>query len=150
MTKNFENENRVLSENTAKQLIYMMHRAVHDGTGIRANIDGIETAGKTGTTQGQRDAWFIGFTSNYIVGVWMGNDKNQPLIGVTGGGLPAEIWKEIILRISKNLSTKPLPMIRPDSPPTLRNGINSKFGKRNEFNIFKSLKNILTRQRPTN
>ena len=83
MTKNFENENRVLSENTAKQLIYMMHRAVHDGTGIRANIDGIETAGKTGTTQGQRDAWFIGFTSNYIVGVWMGNEKNQPLIGVT-------------------------------------------------------------------
>ena len=150
MKKNFEIENRILSEGTTKQLIYMMHRAIHDGTGIRAKIDDIETAGKTGTTQGQRDAWFIGFTSNYIVGVWMGNDNNQPLTGVTGGGLPAEIWREIITRISEDLSIKPLPMIRPDVPPSLRNGIYSKFSRRNEFKIFESLKNIFTWRTPTN
>jgi membrane peptidoglycan carboxypeptidase len=150
MTKNFEIGNKILSKTTTQQLIYMMHRTIHDGTGARAKIAGIETAGKTGTTQGQRDAWFVGFTSNYIVGVWMGNDKNQSLKGVHGGGLPAEIWKEIIIQISKNLPSKPLPMIRPNVPPTLKNGIYTKFSKRSEFNIFKKLKSILSHQKSTN
>ena len=74
----------MFSEETARQLIYMMHRVVTDGTGKRAMVSDTEVAGKTGTTQEARDAWFIGFSADYITGVWMGYDDNTPLTGVTG------------------------------------------------------------------
>ena len=60
-----------------------------------------------------RDAWFVGFTADYVIGVWMGYDDNTPLKGVTGGGLPAEIWQRIMTQISKDLPSRPLPMINP-------------------------------------
>ncbi len=104
---------RVISEKAAKQLIYMMNQVIETGTGQRAKIDGRPAAGKTGTTQAARDAWFIGFTADYVVGVWMGNDDNTPLKGVTGGGLPAEIWRETMVRVSKGLDVTPLPMEAP-------------------------------------
>ncbi len=110
---------RVISPEAAAQLTYMMHRVVTDGTGRRAFIDGREAAAKTGTTQASRDAWFIGFTAQYVVGVWMGYDDNTPLTGVTGGGLPAEIWKETMVRVSEGLPAEPLPMIRPARPPSV-------------------------------
>ena len=124
----------------------MMYRTIQDGTGTRAKISHLEAAGKTGTTQDQRDAWFIGFTSNYIVGVWLGNDYNKPLHGVTGGGLPAEIWKEIVLNISKGSSSGPLPMTRPERKPTIKNGVYTQRDINKKFNIFRSLKNLLKRQ----
>ncbi len=104
---------RVFSEETARQLIYMMHRVVTDGTGKRAMVSGTEVAGKTGTTQEARDAWFIGFSADYITGVWMGYDDNTPLTGVTGSGLPADIWREAMLRIHEGTTARPLPMINP-------------------------------------
>ena len=52
--------------------------------------------GKTGTTQDHRDAWFIGFAEDLVVGVWVGNDDNAPMRGVTGGGLPAQIWRSFV------------------------------------------------------
>jgi penicillin-binding protein 1A len=67
-------------------------------------------AGKTGTTQAARDAWFIGFTADYVAGVWMGYDDNTPLTGVTGGGLPAEIWREVMERVHRGVPVSPLPM----------------------------------------
>ena len=72
----------------------MMHQVVDGGTGGARGWPGREAAGKTGTTQAARDAWFLGFTADYVAGVWMGYDDNTPLTGVTGGGLPAEIWRE--------------------------------------------------------
>ncbi len=113
---------RVISTDAAKQLTYMMHRVVTDGSGHRANLDGREVAGKTGTTTAARDAWFIGFTANYVAGVWMGYDDNTPLTGVTGGGLPAEIWGQTMSRVEENLPALPLPMIRPAVPPSVENG----------------------------
>ena len=104
---------KVFSEDTAQQLTYMMRRVVTDGTGRRAMISGREVAGKTGTTQEARDAWFIGFSADYVAGVWMGYDDNTPLTGVTGSGLPAEIWREVMLRIHEGIPPKPLPMIKP-------------------------------------
>jgi penicillin-binding protein 1A len=85
------------------------------GTGGRARLEGREAAGKTGTTQSARDAWFVGFTADYVVGVWMGYDDNRPLSGVTGGGLPAEIWHEVMVRINEGQPTKPLTTEIPDS-----------------------------------
>ena len=82
---------RVLDERAAGELVWMMTQVVDQGTGGRAKLpDGRPVAGKTGTTQAARDAWFIGFTGDYVTGVWMGYDDNTPLSGVTGGGLPAE------------------------------------------------------------
>lgn len=109
---------RVISENAARQLIAMMNRVIDGGTGGRARLPDREAAGKTGTTQAARDAWFIGFTADYVVGVWMGYDDNTPLSGVTGGGLPAEIWREVMVRVSEGLPPRPLPMVRPGDPLT--------------------------------
>ncbi|MEZ5885799.1 MAG: PBP1A family penicillin-binding protein [Paracoccaceae bacterium] len=108
---------RVISEHAARQLIYMMNQGVERGTGRRARLDGWPAAGKTGTTQSARDAWFIGFTADYVVGVWMGYDDNTPLKGTTGGGLPAEIWHEVMVRVNEGLEPAPLPMIRPEDLP---------------------------------
>jgi membrane peptidoglycan carboxypeptidase len=108
---------RVITPAAAEQLIYMMYNVVQNGTGARARLDGVEVAGKTGTTQAARDAWFMGFTADYVVGVWMGYDDNSPLTGVTGGGLPADIWHETMKRVQEGLPSNPLPMLRPAVPP---------------------------------
>lgn len=108
---------RVISENADKQLIYMMNQVIERGTGRRAKLAGYEAAGKTGTTSAARDAWFIGFTADYVAGVWMGYDDNRPLTGVTGGGLPAQIWQAVMTRVQKGLEPKPLPMVRPNEMP---------------------------------
>ena len=104
----------VISERTAGLLTYMMMQVVESGTGGRARLHGWQVAGKTGTTQKARDAWFLGFTSEYIAGVWMGYDDNVPLTGVTGGGLPAEIWQVMMARLHQGLTPKPLTTIRPE------------------------------------
>ncbi len=120
LTPLFRNEGgigaQVISESSARMLTWMMSRVVIEGTGTRARLDGWEVAAKTGTTQAARDAWFIGFTADYVVGVWMGYDDNQPLRGVTGGGLPADIWRETMVRINEGRSPRRLPMIEPDRP----------------------------------
>jgi membrane peptidoglycan carboxypeptidase len=104
---------RVISDGAARQLVYMMSRVVEAGTGTRAALGERPAAGKTGTTQAARDAWFIGFTADYVAGVWMGYDDNTPLSGVTGGGLPAEIWQETMARVHDGLPVRQLPMARP-------------------------------------
>ncbi len=104
---------RVIMEESARQLVYMMNKVITSGTGTRAQLPDREAAGKTGTTSAARDAWFIGFTADYVAGVWMGYDDNTPLKGVTGGGLPAEIWQEVMMRIHQGVPPRPLPMMQP-------------------------------------
>ncbi|MBY6003004.1 PBP1A family penicillin-binding protein [Salipiger bermudensis] len=108
---------RVIQPEAAGQLTWMMEKVITEGTGRRALLpDGRPAAGKTGTSNDARDAWFIGFTADYVVGVWMGNDDNSPLSGVTGGGLPADIWRETMVRVNDGLPIKPLPAIAPEGP----------------------------------
>jgi 1A family penicillin-binding protein len=100
---------RVIGEDAAHQLVYMMSQVIERGTGTRAALGDRQAAGKTGTTQAARDAWFLGFTADYVAGVWMGYDDNTPLTGVTGGGLPAEIWRETMVRVHDGMPARPLP-----------------------------------------
>lgn len=111
---------RVIQEKAAKSLIWMMEKVVSEGTGKRAALPDRQVAGKTGTSQEARDAWFIGFSADYVAGVWMGYDDNTPLKGVTGSGLPAEIWHETMLRVHEGLPSKPLPMTAPPAKTSNR------------------------------
>ncbi|MCG7628756.1 PBP1A family penicillin-binding protein [Epibacterium sp. MM17-32] len=105
---------RVIRPAAAQELIWMMEKVIAEGTGRRAQIPGWQAAGKSGTTSAAKDAWFIGFTAEYVAGVWMGYDDNTPLTGVTGGGLPAEIWREAMVRVHSGLEPQPLPMKAPE------------------------------------
>jgi penicillin-binding protein 1A len=110
---------RVISETAAQLLTYMMTQVVEVGTGKRAQMAGWQVAGKTGTTSDVKDAWFVGYTSEYVTGVWMGYDDNTPMEGISGGGLPAGIWREVMTRMHEGLEPKPLPLIVPEyrAPP---------------------------------
>jgi membrane peptidoglycan carboxypeptidase len=78
-----------------KPLLALLEGVVQHGTGRAAALDGF-AAGKTGTSQNYRDAWFIGFNDTLVVGVWVGNDDGTPTDHVTGGSLPAAIWKRFM------------------------------------------------------
>jgi len=108
---------RVIQRDAARQLVGMMHEVIESGTGRRAKLGDRPAAAKTGTTSAARDAWFVGFTGDYVAGVWMGYDDNTPLSGTTGGGLPADIWRETMLRVHDGLPIAPLPMDAPRAGP---------------------------------
>lgn len=85
-------------------MIDMLRRVVEQGTGRGASVGGF-AAGKTGTSQNHRDAWFVGFTNSLVVGVWVGNDDNTPMRGVVGGTLPASIWRQFVREATPLLET---------------------------------------------
>jgi penicillin-binding protein 1A len=78
------------------------------GTGKAARLEDRPSAGKTGTTQDFRDAWFIGFSADLVCGVWLGNDDNAPMKHAVGGGLPAHIFKRFMASAEAGLPVKPL------------------------------------------
>jgi penicillin-binding protein 1A len=90
----------VFPNRAVRELQDMMIDVIEHGTGGNAKLP-LLAAGKTGTSQDYRDAWFIGFTDQYVAGVWVGNDDNSPMKGVTGGMLPAKIWKQVMLEAGK-------------------------------------------------
>lgn len=116
---------RVISQKAAGELIGMMTKVIDGGTGGRAKLAGRPAAGKTGTTSSYRDAWFIGFTGQYVTGVWMGYDDNTPLKGVTGGGLPAEIWQAVMTEIHEGLPVESLGTFDFDSSSAVPNVVSS-------------------------
>lgn len=92
---------KVINFETAAGMTYMLRKVVEIGTGKAANI-GPNVAGKTGTTNDYHDAWFVGYTPDIVTGVWVGNDNNTKLPGITGGALPAGIFAEYMRSATKN------------------------------------------------
>lgn len=78
------------------EMTRLLQDVVERGTGQAAALDDASAAGKTGTSQDYRDAWFVGFNKALVVGVWAGNDDRTPMKGVTGGSLPAQIWRRFV------------------------------------------------------
>ena len=90
-------------------LNHMMRAVVTEGTARRAQFGEFEIAGKTGTSQDYRDAWFIGYTIYLVTGVWVGNDDNSPTKKITGGSIPSAIWKDVMEPAHSGLMPMPLP-----------------------------------------
>src|SRR5258707_3298953 len=93
-------------------MVDLLQGVVNEGNVKAARLPNIRVGGKTGTTQEYRDAWFIGFTPDIVVGVWVGNDDNTPTMRVVGGDLPANIWKDFVGRA--------LPIVSRASPQLAR------------------------------
>jgi penicillin-binding protein 1A len=87
---------RGMSHEHAAQMNQMLRETLVSGTGRRAELPGWPAAGKTGTTQDHRDAWFVGYTGHLVTAVWVGNDDGEEMKKVTGSGLPAEIWQRFM------------------------------------------------------
>ena len=104
---------QVISPHVALEMIGMMNSVVDNGTGRRAQLDGLEVAGKTGTTNGYRDAWFVGYTGNFVGAVWMGNDDFSPTKRMTGGTIPALIWHNVMAYAHQGIKLRPLPGLPP-------------------------------------
>lgn len=98
----------VLDPRIAATMTDMLETVVDQGTGRAARF-GVPAAGKTGTSQDFRDAWFVGFTGSLVAGVWVGNDDNSPMRGVTGGRLPAVIWRKFMSEARPFVAARPLP-----------------------------------------
>jgi penicillin-binding protein 1A len=99
----------VMSATALGEMNYMLKGVMMDGTGRKAALADRQTAGKTGTSQDFRDAWFIGYTSGLVVGVWVGNDNRAPMKKVTGGSLPATIWHDFMVRAAAGMPLADLP-----------------------------------------
>jgi penicillin-binding protein 1A len=118
-------ERRVYDIGHASIMVKMMKKVVSEGTAKRAAF-GRPTAGKTGTSQNWRDAWFVGFTPDYVTGVWVGNDDEKPMNKVVGGDIPASIWRRFMMTAHQSLAVRDFAWLLPDpspqSAPDPRNG----------------------------
>jgi penicillin-binding protein 1A len=102
---------RVIQESTAAKMNSILVQVPEWGTGRRAALDGIRSAGKTGTTQAYRDAWYVGYTGNFTAAVWLGNDDFSETRNMTGGSLPAMTWQRLMTYAHQNTELKPIPGI---------------------------------------
>ncbi|WP_332684340.1 transglycosylase domain-containing protein [Bosea sp. (in: a-proteobacteria)] len=104
---------QVLSSQVALEMNQMLSTVPTAGTGRRAALDGVISAGKTGTTNGYKDAWYVGYTGNLVGAVWFGNDDSSETANMTGGSLPAMTWKEIMAFAHQGIELKPIPGVAP-------------------------------------
>ena len=104
------------------ELSQMLVNTIQVGTGRNAKI-GRPAAGKTGTSQDHKDAWFVGYTSQLVAGIWLGNDNGSPMNRVTGGGVPARLWRDFMIAVHKGLPAYSLnkPSFKQQSPQRGKN-----------------------------
>jgi penicillin-binding protein 1A len=100
---------RIIEPRQVAMMNAMMRETLRIGTAQKAQLGGWPAAGKTGTSQDFRDAWFVGYTSHLITGVWIGNDDSSPTRRATGGGLPVEIWSRVMKVAHQGVAVAALP-----------------------------------------
>jgi penicillin-binding protein 1A len=100
---------QAIPASVASDMVGMMSHVVSEGTARRAALDGIPTAGKTGTTNAYRDAWFVGYTGNFVCAIWYGNDDYSPTNRMTGGSLPAQTWHDIMAVAHQGVEIRDIP-----------------------------------------
>ena len=101
---------RIIEAHYVAMMNTMMQETLLTGTARKAEVKGWQAAGKTGTSQDYRDAWFVGYTSQLVTGVWMGNDDASPTKRVSGGNLPVDVWTRFMREAHRNLPAQPLPL----------------------------------------
>jgi penicillin-binding protein 1A len=106
---------RVIGPELVGEMNEMLAGVITHGTGTAAALPR-PAAGKTGTTQDYRDAWFVGYTAGLVAGVWLGNDDDRPMNGVTGGSLPAVAWRRFMLAATQGMPVRPLPYLSAAPP----------------------------------
>src|SRR5690242_14948478 len=104
-----EEPNQIIEPRNVAMMNAMMQETLISGTAKKAEIPGWQAAGKTGTSQDFRDAWFIGYTASLVTGVWLGNDDNSPTKKATGGGLPVEVWSRFMRTALQGVPVASLP-----------------------------------------
>jgi penicillin-binding protein 1A len=104
---------QLFDRKAVEQLNTMMRAVVERGTGRRTRLDFTNNVGKTGTSSKWRDGWFMGFTGQYVVGVWMGNDDFSPMARVTGGSFPAQAWHDFIVAAHDTDNIPDIPGLAP-------------------------------------
>jgi len=126
---------RIVDARTVGMMNAMLHETLVSGTARRADLPGWPAAGKTGTSQDFRDAWFIGYTSHLVTGVWLGNDDNTPTHRATGGSLPVEIWSRFMKVAHQSVAPTALPGVAGDgwmsapAPPQDAAGVSGANGR---------------------
>jgi penicillin-binding protein 1A len=100
---------RIVDDRYVGMMNTMMEQTVENGTAHAASLPGWQAAGKTGTSQDFRDAWFIGYTADLVTGVWLGNDDGSPTKKVTGGGMPVAIWSQVMRSAEQGATPSLLP-----------------------------------------
>jgi penicillin-binding protein 1A len=111
-TRPVDQPNQVIDPRNVAMMNTMMLETLLSGTARKAEIPGWMAAGKTGTSQDFRDAWFIGYTAQLVTGVWLGNDDNSPTKKTTGGGLPVEVWTRFMRSAHQGIAVVALPNSR--------------------------------------
>ena len=140
---------QVVSFDSLGSMNYMLRQVVEDGTAKAAAIAGHETAGKTGTSQDYRDAWFVGYTSHLITGVWVGNDDNSPTKDVTGGSMPVRIFSAVMIPVHAQLEAVPLPgSYQPDEPAIAYAPLPAENTQNDGGGFVDSLRNIFSNSEP--
>ncbi len=109
---------RVIEFDHVGMMNAMLQETLIIGTGKHAELPGWQAAGKTGTSQDHRDAWFVGYTSQLVTGVWLGNDDNSPTRKTSGGNLPVNIWSKYMRTALLGAAPTPLPGLAPGADPT--------------------------------
>lgn len=112
---------QVLNERVVSNMNFMLNKVIEQGTGTGAKIQGQTIAGKTGTTNAYKDAWFVGYTGSLVGSIWMGNDDNTSSERMTGGSLPARTWKLVMEEALKTQPVKPPPFLTLATQPVTNN-----------------------------
>jgi penicillin-binding protein 1A len=119
-------QGRIIEPQYVAMMNAMLQETLSTGTGKRASISGWQAAGKTGTSQDYRDAWFVGYTSHMVAGVWLGNDDNSPTKKASGANIPVDVWNRFMREAHKTIPPQPLPgglwrdAAQPTPPPSIR------------------------------